>query len=169
MSLNVSRFSLFIKVNKMWKTSFGPTATKLSEFWGLRKSVILTAHVVAGISNNTASKGTKNERHEKSATVIGGGVMGLGTAFHLAERGYKVQVLEKAPDIATVKYENYFRKADPNCVDSFRDMLRSHDLIRSLSFLLGGFQSKWGSALSINVRLMGQHTIEQKGFQTFSK
>ena len=130
-SLNVSKFSLFIKVNKMWKTSFGPTATKLS----VRKPVILNAQLVARLSNNAASMGIKDERHEKSATVIGGGVMGLGTAFHLAERGYKVKVLEKAPDIATVKYdENYFRKADPNCVDSFRDMLRSHDSNRSLSF-----------------------------------
>ena len=116
----------------MWKTSLGPTATKISEFWGLRKPVILTAQVVACLSNNAASKGTKDERHGKSATVIGGGIMGLGTAFHLAERGYKVKVLEKAPDIATVKYENHFRKADPNCVDSFKDILSSHDLNYSL-------------------------------------
>ena len=38
----------------------------------------------------------------RSVIVIGGGVMGLGTAFHLAEKGYKVTVLEKANDIATV-------------------------------------------------------------------
>ena len=43
-----------------------------------------------------------NALSSKSAVIIGGGVMGLGTAFHLAEKGYKVTVLEKADDIATV-------------------------------------------------------------------
>ena len=43
-----------------------------------------------------------NALSRKSAVIIGGGVMGLGTAFHLAEKGYKVTVLEKADDIATV-------------------------------------------------------------------
>ena len=43
-----------------------------------------------------------NALSRKSALIIGGGVMGLGTAFHLAEKGYKVTVLEKADDIATV-------------------------------------------------------------------
>ena len=89
----------------MWKTSFGTNATKLSEFWGLRKPVIVHAQVVAGLSKKAASNEIRDEGGEKTATVIGGGVMGLGTAFHLAERGYKVRVLEKAPDIATVKYE----------------------------------------------------------------
>ena len=27
--------------------------------------------------------------------VVGGGIMGLGTAFHLSERGYRVTLLEK--------------------------------------------------------------------------
>jgi L-2-hydroxyglutarate oxidase LhgO len=34
--------------------------------------------------------------------VIGGGVMGMGTAFLLSERGYKVTVLEEKPDVAQV-------------------------------------------------------------------
>ena len=29
-------------------------------------------------------------KKNKSVVVIGGGIMGLGTAFHLSERGYKV-------------------------------------------------------------------------------
>ena len=44
----------------------------------------------------------------KSVIIIGGGVMGLGTAFHLAEKGYKVTVLEKANDTATVSARHQF-------------------------------------------------------------
>ena len=44
----------------------------------------------------------------KSVMIIGGGVMGLGTAFHLAEKGYKVTVLEKANDTATVSANHPF-------------------------------------------------------------
>ena len=34
--------------------------------------------------------------------VIGAGVMGLGTALHLAERGYNVTILEKEDSVASV-------------------------------------------------------------------
>jgi glycine/D-amino acid oxidase-like deaminating enzyme len=34
--------------------------------------------------------------------IIGAGVMGLTTALHLSERGYKVTVIEKATDVAMV-------------------------------------------------------------------
>ena len=38
----------------------------------------------------------------KSVVVVGGGIMGLGTAFHLSERGYRVTLLEKQKDVAKV-------------------------------------------------------------------
>ncbi len=34
--------------------------------------------------------------------IVGGGIMGLGTAFHLSEKGYEVSVLEQQPDVAMV-------------------------------------------------------------------
>ena len=37
--------------------------------------------------------------------MVGGGIMGLGTAFHLSERGYRVTLLEKQKDVA--KGDNY--------------------------------------------------------------
>jgi len=39
---------------------------------------------------------------KKSVIVIGGGIMGLGTSLQLAERGYKVTLLEKQSDVAKV-------------------------------------------------------------------
>ena len=42
------------------------------------------------------------ENGKKSVIVIGGGIMGLGTCLHLAERGYKVTLLEKQSDVAKV-------------------------------------------------------------------
>ena len=38
----------------------------------------------------------------KSVIVIGGGIMGLCNSFYLAERGYKVTLLEKQSDVAKV-------------------------------------------------------------------
>ena len=38
----------------------------------------------------------------KSVIVIGGGIMGLCNSLHLAERGYKVTLLEKQSDVAKV-------------------------------------------------------------------
>ena len=38
----------------------------------------------------------------KSVIVIGGGIMSLGTSLQLAERGYKVTLLEKQSDVAKV-------------------------------------------------------------------
>ena len=40
----------------------------------------------------------------ESVVIIGAGVMGLTTALHLAERGYKVTVLEKADNVAMVSF-----------------------------------------------------------------
>ena len=42
------------------------------------------------------------ENGKKSVIVVGGGIMGLGTCLHLAERGYKVTLLEKQSDVAKV-------------------------------------------------------------------
>ena len=42
------------------------------------------------------------ESKKKSVIVIGGGIMGLGTSLKLAERGYKVTLLEKQGDVAKV-------------------------------------------------------------------
>ena len=39
---------------------------------------------------------------KKSVVVIGAGIMGLGTAFKLAERGHKVTLVDKADQTATV-------------------------------------------------------------------
>ena len=39
---------------------------------------------------------------QKSVVIVGAGVMGLGTAFHLAERGFDVTVLEKEDSVAKV-------------------------------------------------------------------
>ena len=39
----------------------------------------------------------------ESVLIIGAGVMGLTTALHLVERGYKVTVLEKADNVAMVR------------------------------------------------------------------
>ena len=42
------------------------------------------------------------EENKRSVIVVGGGIMGLGTSLKLAERGYKVTVLEKQPEVAKV-------------------------------------------------------------------
>ena len=44
------------------------------------------------------------QRKKKSVVVIGAGLMGLGTALHLAERGHQVTIVEKASDVATVSF-----------------------------------------------------------------
>ena len=41
---------------------------------------------------------------KKSVVVIGAGLMGLGTALHLAERGHQVTIVEKASEVATVSF-----------------------------------------------------------------
>ena len=41
--------------------------------------------------------------------IVGAGVMGLGTAFHLAERGFDVTVLEKEDSVAKVSNKLYSR------------------------------------------------------------
>ena len=41
--------------------------------------------------------------------IVGAGVMGLGTAFHLAERGFDVTVLEKEDSVAKVSTLFYSR------------------------------------------------------------
>ena len=41
--------------------------------------------------------------------IVGAGVMGLGTAFHLAERGFDVTVLEKEDSVAKVSNNLYSR------------------------------------------------------------
>jgi 2-polyprenyl-6-methoxyphenol hydroxylase-like FAD-dependent oxidoreductase len=45
-----------------------------------------------------------NFQDSRSVLIIGAGVMGLTTALHLAERGYKVTVLEKADHVAKVTF-----------------------------------------------------------------
>ena len=44
---------------------------------------------------------------QKSVVIVGAGVMGLGTAFHLAERGFDVTVLEKEDSVAKVSNKLY--------------------------------------------------------------
>ena len=39
---------------------------------------------------------------QNSVIIIGAGVMGLGTAFHLAQKGYDVTILEKGDSVANV-------------------------------------------------------------------
>ena len=46
---------------------------------------------------------------QKSVVIVGAGVMGLGTAFHLAERGFDVTVLEKEDSVAKVSNNLYSR------------------------------------------------------------
>ena len=38
--------------------------------------------------------------------IVGAGIMGLGTAFHLAEKGYDVTILEKEDSVASVRDRN---------------------------------------------------------------
>lgn len=69
-------------------------------------SVPLLGLSVAGFSITTkkveAHDATTPKKKEKqSILVIGGGVMGLGTAFHLAEKGHMVTVIEKSGSMAT--------------------------------------------------------------------
>ena len=42
------------------------------------------------------------EKNNKSVVVIGGGIMGLGSAWYLTKKGYKVTVLERQPEVAMV-------------------------------------------------------------------
>ena len=50
------------------------------------------------------SEDAVSQRKKKSVVVIGAGLMGLGTALHLAERGHQVTIVEKASDVATVSF-----------------------------------------------------------------
>ena len=43
-----------------------------------------------------------NLENNKSVVVIGGGIMGLGSAWYLTQKGYKVTVLERQPEVAMV-------------------------------------------------------------------
>ena len=43
-----------------------------------------------------------NLEKNKSVVVIGGGIMGLGSAWYLTKKGYKVTVLERQPEVAMV-------------------------------------------------------------------
>lgn len=72
------------------------------KYLGLAVASSISSYV--GISFLRTSKINAEEnissKDEKSVVIIGAGVMGLGTAFHLAERGYKVTVLEKGDSVA---------------------------------------------------------------------
>ena len=76
------------------------------------QKVFLSGAVAAatgiGILRNqksTHAKSSESSSCQKSVVVIGAGLMGLGTALHLVERGHKVTVLDKASDVATVSSE----------------------------------------------------------------
>ena len=45
---------------------------------------------------------SNNSEPTKSVVVIGGGIMGLGSAWYLTQKGYKVTVLEKNAEVAMV-------------------------------------------------------------------
>ncbi len=55
---------------------------------------------------------SQNEKSKKNVVVIGAGIMGLGTAFNLANRGFHVTVLEKEPDVAQVPTIDYSEKVN---------------------------------------------------------
>ena len=70
---------------------------------------VAAATGILGILRNqkkTHAKSSESSSCQKSVVVIGAGLMGLGTALHLVERGHKVTVLDKASDVATVSSEN---------------------------------------------------------------
>ena len=41
---------------------------------------------------------------QNTVIIVGAGVMGLGTAFHLAQKGYDVTILEKGNSVANVSW-----------------------------------------------------------------
>ena len=68
-------------------------------------ALALTAGAVT--SSVSKSQGRSEDavaQRKKSVVVIGAGLMGLGTALHLAERGHQVTIVEKASEVATVSF-----------------------------------------------------------------
>lgn len=61
----------------------------------------MTSALVVKSQYLKASDASKSDKEKKSIVVIGGGVMGLGTAFHLAERGHDVTLVEQAKETAS--------------------------------------------------------------------
>ena len=45
---------------------------------------------------------------QNSVIIIGAGVMGLGTAFHLAQKGFDVTILEKEDSVASVSCSDLY-------------------------------------------------------------
>ena len=68
-------------------------------------ALALTAGAVtSSVSKSQGRSEAVSQRKKKSVVVIGAGLMGLGTALHLAERGHQVTIVEKASDVATVSF-----------------------------------------------------------------
>ena len=66
-----------------------------------------TAAGLAVLAAKTESKLQDNVPQPKTAVVIGGGIIGISTAFQLARRGVQVTVLESRPEISSVSsYKN---------------------------------------------------------------
>ena len=64
------------------------------------------ATVVAGSAFKIKTKLTSNGEEptksdmKKSVVIVGAGLMGLGTALHLSDRGHKVTVIERSHQVA---------------------------------------------------------------------
>ena len=62
------------------------------------------ATIVAGSALNIKTRSTSNVEEKsgmkKSVVIVGAGLMGLGTALHLSDRGHKVTVIERSHQVA---------------------------------------------------------------------
>ena len=64
------------------------------------------ATIVAGSAFNIKTGSTSNVEEptksgmKKSVVIVGAGLMGLGTALHLSDRGHKVTVIERSHQVA---------------------------------------------------------------------
>lgn len=85
-----------------------------------------------------------------SVLIVGGGVMGLGSALHLAEAGCTVTVLEKEESVAKARKQTRAQTAQ-----------NKHS--NAISPVKGGVQHQWCDALSFALRVLGQLQIFIRG------
>ena len=70
--------------------------------WQLAAAAASAVNIAKVLKLGPSIVQAEEEPKKKSVLIVGGGIMGLGTAFHLAEKGHKVTIVERNNETASV-------------------------------------------------------------------